>query len=222
VLRTWSPSSAARCSPVFGIVAAAAILVAQYLAWRSMRRGLTPTQEPPVPVSVEPLPDFDYGDSILFRVSVRNTGDRIGVFRARIAKIDGLDPRGPEAPFELAWRHGNNKWAVTISHDDDEVWLNVGLMPKFPPEQLRQIERERWAPAVFFDILVNEDQPPQQLGAAIVGIETADDLTSYAAWARLTIRHGASGSIVADKMITYSYREDDHGVFVPHTEIADS
>ena len=191
------------------------IVLAQYLTYRKVRL----TEKPPS-VSITRRPDIQVGDKRLARISVRNTGSLTGWFRARIAELQNFDAAGPEAPFELPWRHGNDKWAVQISPDDDEAWIDIGRMFVWDASNLRTIERERWRPVVYWNILQKEDEPAPEEGSVILVVESADDLTSCQASARITVRHVATGNIVANKWVRYSYEEAD-GLFVPRFELED-
>ena len=176
----------------------------------------------PVPVEVSKLDDSQYEDFTFFRFRVRNVGNRKAMFRARVAELIGTDTTiGAEAPFELGWRHGNNKWAVEISPDDDEVWVDIGRMPRHSRHALDRVERERWGVAIFFRVLAREGEDAVEAAAPIRGIENADGLRQCNAYARITIRHVDSGAVVANKMARFYYDEFD-GVLVPQMLLYDA
>ena len=176
---------------------------------------------PSVPVELSKLDDTQYEDFVFFRLRVRNIGDRKALFRARVAELACTDPRGAEAPFELGWRHGNNKWAVEISPDDDEVWIDVGRMPKYSLDTVSRVEPERWGVAIYFRVLAREDQDATEAAAPILGVRSGEDLRRCNAYARITIRHANTGVVVANKMARFYYDEID-GVLVPQMLLSDN
>ncbi len=169
-----------------------------------------------VPVSIERLPDLLHSEGlwVLFRASVRNIGNRRAEYAIRVAELFHTAPHGPEAPFDLPWRHGNNVLYAEITPDDDERWFDIAQMrvlPIEPPDQ---------APFLHFRILAREGEGPEDHYAPFVGIDSLDALRQATAYTRITIRHKESGRRVANKLARFYYDEVD-GRLVPQMQLSD-
>jgi len=119
-----------------GSFVAAAAILAPWSLWRETKKELdqfnAATASPPTIELVRPHPLMN--DGVLLRLMVTNASPIERTFRARIVRVDGLRPFGPEPPWSIPWRHGAAESNHALPAYDREMLKIANVWPdRFEP-----------------------------------------------------------------------------------------
>lgn len=170
--------------------------------------------EPVQAVAVTMREPYYFHDDQLFRLVVRNDGDRAATYFGQVLATKGTLVDGPEAPWDLAWRGSGQRCTIPPG---SEQFIDIARATKIDAVVAAQTEFVRWWPTFGVYVATNNDS---RIDAARIAIEGGfDAVDGCCIELDLCIWHEQSHQVVVRPRVRLEYHLM-RNTFVPYMVLA--